>query len=81
MSSGPQLPDRRNPDKPWSREPVEDYLILLEVPASPGCITEGDNNEDAISNAKEATELFIETLNDIGKSIPEDMPLSDIRRV
>ena len=81
MSSGPQLPDRGNPDKPWSREPVENRPILLGVPASPGCITEGYNIEDAISNTKEATELFIETLNDIGKSIPEDMPLSDIGRV
>ena len=29
--------------------------------------SEGYNIEDAISNTKEATELFIETLNDIGR--------------
>jgi predicted RNase H-like HicB family nuclease len=53
----------------------------VEVPALPGCITEGDNIEDALSNAKEAIELFIETLKELGKPIPEDVPVSDIRTV
>jgi len=55
--------------------------FTVEVPALPGCITEGDNIEDALSNAKEAIELFIETLKEIGKPIPEDVPVSDIRTV
>ena len=53
--------------------------FTVEVPALPGCITEGDNIEDALTNAKEAIELFIETLKELGKPIPEDVPVSDIR--
>lgn len=55
--------------------------FTVEVPALPGCITEGDTVEDAMSNAKEAIELFIETLKDLGKPIPKDVPVSDIRVV
>ena len=55
--------------------------FTVEVPALPGCITEGDTIEDAMANAKEAIELFIETLKDLGKPIPEDVPVSDIRVV
>ena len=55
--------------------------FTVEVPALPGCITEGDNIEDALSNAKEAIELFIETLKELGKPIPEDVPVSEIRTV
>ena len=55
--------------------------FTVEIPALPGCITEGDTIEEAMANAKEAIELFIETLKDLGKPIPEDVPVSDIRVV
>jgi len=61
------------------------YTILLQrnelggytvsVPSLPGCITQGDNWEEAISNAKEAITGYIETLKDLGKSIPVEMPV------
>ena len=34
------------------------------VPSLPGCISEGDNKEDAIANIKEAIELYLETVAD-----------------
>ncbi|MFZ4797904.1 MAG: type II toxin-antitoxin system HicB family antitoxin [Bacteroidia bacterium] len=42
------------------------------VPALPGCITYGENVEEAIAMAKEAIELYIEELKDRNESIPDD---------
>ena len=55
--------------------------FTVEIPALPGCIIEGDTIEDTMAKVKEAIELFIETLKDLGKPIPEDVPVSDIRGV
>lgn len=44
---------------------------LVEVPDLPGCITDGDTVEEAISKAKEAIETWIETAKKMGKPIPE----------
>jgi len=59
------------------------YTILLHpdeeqggytvtVPALPGCITEGDTIEEAISMAKEAIQLYIESLIADGEPVPEE---------
>jgi predicted RNase H-like HicB family nuclease len=38
----------------------------------PGCITQGDDLDDAIAMAKEAIELYIEELKERGENIPDD---------
>lgn len=59
------------------------YTILLHpdeeqggytvtVPSLPGCITEGDTLEEAIAMAKEAIQLYIETLIADGEHVPEE---------
>jgi len=61
------------------------YTILLHpdeeqggytvtVPALPGCITEGDTIEESIAMAKEAIQLYIESLSLIadGEPVPEE---------
>jgi len=59
------------------------YTILLHpdeeqggytvtVPALPGCITEGDTIEEAIAMAKEAIQLYIESLIADGEPVPEE---------
>ncbi len=58
------------------------YKILLHkeqeggytatVPVLPGCITYGENVDEAISMAKEAIELYIEELQERGEAIPDD---------
>jgi antitoxin HicB len=45
------------------------------VPSLPGCITYGDNVDEAITMAKEAIELYIEELKDHGETIPDDSNL------
>lgn len=34
------------------------------VPSLPGCISEGDSEEEALSNIKEAIELYLEPIDD-----------------
>lgn len=42
------------------------------VPSLPGCITYGENVDEAISMAKEAIELYLEELKDRGEFVPDD---------
>ena len=42
----------------------------VEVPSLPGCVTEGDTVEEALANAREAIQLYIETRRDLGLDIP-----------
>jgi len=51
-------------------EPEGGYTV--NVPALPGCITYGIDLEDAQRNAKEAIELYIESLKEHGEELPSD---------
>ena len=44
----------------------------VEVPALPGCFTDGETVADAIGNAKEAVAGYILSLMDDGLPIPEE---------
>ena len=44
----------------------------VTVPSLPGCITEGDSIEQAIAMAKDAIQLYIESLIADGEPIPEE---------
>ncbi len=46
--------------------------FVVEVPAFPGCVTQGDNYQEAKEMAKEAIQLYCETLLERGLSIPKD---------
>jgi len=50
----------------------EEGGFTVTVPALPGCITYGENLDDAIAMAKEAVELYIEELKEKGEDIPDD---------
>ncbi len=50
--------------------PETDGTYTVIVPALPGCLTFGDSIEEAIEMAKEAIELYIESLVARGKEIP-----------
>lgn len=51
-----------------SKEEEGGYTVL--VPALPGCITYGEDIEEAISMAKEAIALYIEELKSRGDLTP-----------
>ena len=44
----------------------------VRVPGLPGCVTEGDTLEEAISNAKEAVEGYLLSLADRDIPIPDE---------
>ncbi len=41
-------------------EPAEEGGYTVYVPSLPGCISEGDNREEALKNIKEAILLWLE---------------------
>jgi len=45
-------------------EPSDEGGYTVIVPALPGCISEGDTREEAISNIQEAIELYLEPIED-----------------
>lgn len=52
------------------KEPEGGYTVI--VPSLPGCITYGDSIEDAIKMAKEAIELYIDSLREHNEDIISD---------
>jgi len=52
----------------WSDE---DQSFVVEVPELPGCMADGNTYEQAVANAKEVIEEWIETARDLGRPIPE----------
>lgn len=45
-------------------EPSEEGGYTAFVPSLPGCISEGDTADEALSNVREAIELYLEPLDD-----------------
>lgn len=52
----------------WSRE---DQVFVAEVPELPGCMAHGKSQEEALSKANEAIQLWIDTAQEFGDPIPE----------
>ncbi len=47
------------------------HAFGVAVPDLPGCFSAGDTLDEAIENAKEAIELWLETVIDDGGAVPE----------
>lgn len=52
----------------WSGE---DEVFVAEVPELPGCMAHGNTQEEALANAKEAMQLWIDTAREFGDPVPE----------
>ena len=46
-------------------EPSDEGGYTVFVPALPGCISEGDNIDEALANIQEAIELYLEPMEEI----------------
>lgn len=55
----------------------EEGGYTVHVPALPGCHTQGDNIEEALTNAKEAIECYLESLKKT--ECPSPNPVSCLR--
>lgn len=51
---------------------AEEGGYWLEVPALPGCYSQGESVEEALANVREAIQLYLKTLRERGDSIPKD---------
>ena len=52
----------------WSNE---DDAFIAEVPEHPGCMAHGKIQEEALKNAKEAIQLWVDTAREFEDPIPE----------
>ena len=52
----------------WSDE---DEAFIAEVPELPGCMAHGDTQQEALSSACDAIELWLDTAREHGDPIPE----------
>ncbi len=50
----------------------EDGGYVVEVPSLPGCASQGENKAEAIQNAREAIEAWIDAAKSLGREVPED---------
>jgi len=52
----------------WSER---DKAFLVEVPELPGCMADGATREEALQNAEEIINQWIETAKELGRTIPK----------
>ena len=60
-------------------EPAEEGGFNVSVPALDGCFTQGDTEEEALENAKEAILCYLEGLEKVNQI--KSKPSVDIREV
>ncbi len=54
--------------------PDETGGFTVEVPSLPGCFSQGDTHEEALTNIQEAIALHIESMIAHGEEVPNDVP-------
>jgi predicted RNase H-like HicB family nuclease len=52
--------------------PGEDGYWVAECPSLPGCVSQGRTKAEAISNVREAIQLYVEALESDGLPVPEE---------
>ena len=55
----------------------DSHAFGVVVPDLPGCFSAGDTLDEAIDNAKEAIELWLETVIDGGEAVPEPTSITE----
>lgn len=51
---------------------AEEGGFWIEVPTLPGCYSQGETLEEALTNVKEAIQLYLEVLREEGRPVPRD---------
>ena len=52
----------------WS---AEDEAFIAEVPELPGCMADGSTYQEALANAEQIIDEWLETAKELGRPIPE----------
>jgi predicted RNase H-like HicB family nuclease len=53
-------------------EREQDGGYVASVPALPGCVSQGNNRQEALDNIREAIALYIEDCRDSGDPVPTE---------
>jgi len=56
-------------------EPSSERGYTIIVPSLPGCITEGETEEEALANVQESVELYLEPVEDDSDFAPNEKTL------
>jgi predicted RNase H-like HicB family nuclease len=51
-------------------EQDEDGMFVATVPSLPGCVTQGESRAEALKNAQQAIEVYLESLRAHGDPLP-----------
>ena len=51
---------------------AEEGGFWVDVPALPGCYSQGESVDESLRNVREAIELYLEVLRDEGRDAPVD---------
>jgi len=62
-------------------EPAEEGGFIVRVPALPEIVTEGDTEEEALAMAQDAIELVLESRQERGEPIPDDIGDPVVRKL
>ena len=52
-------------------EAAEEGGFVVSVPDLPGCWTQGETREEALTNAKEAVRAYLDSLAELGRPLPK----------
>ena len=52
----------------WSDD---DEAFIAEVPELPGCVVHGKSPDEALTNSKDAVDLWLDTAREFGREISE----------
>jgi predicted RNase H-like HicB family nuclease len=58
--------------------PEEEGGYSVEVPALPGCYTQGETKKEAVATAKEAIELYLESCRAHNELIPQELGIESL---
>lgn len=61
--------------------PDETGGYVVEVPSLPGCYSQGETEEEALANIREAIELHLEDMIASGEEVPADVPAPILLKV
>jgi len=56
----------------------EDGFIVAVAPSLPGCVSQGETEDEALANIAEAAELCLESMDEEGWSLPRTYSLGHI---
>lgn len=57
----------------------EDGVFIASAPALPGCNSFGDTEEEAREMIKDAIQLYVDRLREVGEPVPEDVETTKVR--